>query len=80
MSRVVNCDVHDHFEIACMRRSLINVELHSKQLLEGVALDVFARKGQEYLKIKTENLIQDIELTDIAFLRFKDDGKLIKVS
>ena len=80
MSKVVNCDVHDHFEIACMRRSLINVELHSKQLLEGVALDVFARKGQEYLKIKTENLIQDIELTDIAFLRFKDDGKLIKVS
>ena len=80
MAKTISCDIHDYFEIACMRKSFIHIDLHTKQCLEGVALDVFARKGKEYLKIETKNSIQEVELTNIKSLKAREDSEPIRVS
>lgn len=80
MSKPINCDVHDHFEIACMRRATVEIELKTNVSIRGLALDVFARKGKEFLSIQTDELAQEIELSSIEALTFSDDGRRIKVS
>ena len=79
MTDIISCEIHDYFEIACMRKSVIDLELHTKQLIGGVALDVFKRNGKEYLKLETSSSIEDIELTSIASLSLKKNGKRIIV-
>lgn len=69
MKKTIACDLHDHFEIVCMRRSNIQLTLLDGQVLEGQALDIATFDKAEFIKLVThENENIEIALTNIQTL------------
>ncbi|TMO56463.1 Rho-binding antiterminator [Pseudoalteromonas phenolica] len=66
---MISCDVHDYFEIVCMRKSQITITLCSDEKISGEASDiVLNQEKQESLKIKGNNMLHLIPLTEIKHL------------
>ena len=80
MNKIISCDIHDHFEIACMRRAKVTITMHNDVLHSGTALDLETKNKREYLHLKTEKSVLKIDLLDIKTLQFSGDGTLIPVS
>lgn len=80
MAEVIKCDLYDHFEIACMRRSAISLELHSGKTIAGVASDLVTKEAKEFLVLKTDNTEQQINLLDIDVLILSNSQQRIKIS
>ena len=69
MKKPIACDLHDHFEIVCMRHSNIQLVLLDSQVVEGQALDIATIDKAEFIKLVThENEIIEIALTNIQTL------------
>ncbi len=74
MKTMISCDVHDYFEIVCMRKSQITITLHSGQKISGEASNIIAdNKREEQLTIINKGLTTAIKLTDIAKLEAHDN-------
>ena len=82
MKKIISCDVHDHFEIACMRRSEVSVTLHNAKTINGYAKDLITKNKMEYFCITITDQDQDeiINLIDINTLRVKGIDATVKVS
>lgn len=84
MKTIIACDVHDYFEIACMRRLAVQLLLHSGVSIEGLASDLITTEGREFLVIElpdrqsTQNEV--INLMDIKTLTLLSESKVIPVS
>lgn len=84
MDKIIACDIHDYFEIACMRRSAIRLFLHSGLLIEGQARDVLTKEGKEFLVLTlgdpSSKQTDVINLMDIKEMTLLDESKVIQVS
>jgi len=80
MADVIKCSLYDHFEIACMRRSQISLELHSGETVSGVAANLAIKETKEFLFLETDVGEQQINLMDIDVLVFSQSGERIKIS
>jgi len=69
MKNPIACDLHDYFEIVCMRQSNIQLTLRNGQKIEGHALDIVTIDKVEFIKLVTlERQTIEIALTDIQIL------------
>jgi len=80
--KIISCNIHDHFEVACMHRSTVHLVLHNGDEISGKALDLETKNKSEYLHIKSvqETRLQLINLIDIKTLQIDDSDQLIEVS
>ncbi|MFY8349258.1 Rho-binding antiterminator [Pseudoalteromonas sp. SSM20] len=51
MTQLINCDLHDYFEIVCMRQSNIKIMLHSDITYRGKAINLRTSQGVEYIEV-----------------------------
>ena len=69
MTKLISCDIHDHFEIVCMRKSLITVTTKSGETISGQASNICINADkQEQLLVTQNDTITTVDLTDIAKL------------
>ena len=69
MTKHISCDLHDYFEIVCMRQSNVQVKLKSNQIYQGIAIDIKVQNNCELLVIELNNgQLEYITLTDISQL------------
>ena len=86
MKKIISCNIHDHFEIACMRRSLITLTLHNGSMIEGQAIDLVTKNKNEFICLKTPNQeaetkeIKQINLLEINTLKVHPSEEVIQVS
>ncbi len=80
MADVIKCDIYDHFEIACMRRSEVSLELHSGETINGVAHNLLTKDSKEFLIVKRDEGEHEINLKDIDILEFVKSGERVRVS
>ena len=51
--KILDCDIHDHLELACMRSYSLLIELTDKETVTGTALNIETRQDKaEYLILK----------------------------
>lgn len=79
MKAVIRCDIHDHFEIACMHRAKILLKLRKSKgsVIQGHAETILQKQGQEYLVYSTGARFQQINLNLIRTLEY--EGEHIKI-
>lgn len=65
MTSRISCDLHDHFEIVCMRQSTVKVTTKNGTSFEGVANTISQQNQQEQLVLSCGT---SIELTDVTTL------------
>ena len=80
MAKLIKCDLHDYFEIACMRRSNISLELHSGQAIDGLASTLTTTQSKEFLLLKTDDGERQVDLMEIDVLVFSDSGERFSIS
>jgi len=81
MTKIISCNIHDHFEIACMHRSKITLCLHNGETIQGRAVDLITKNKNEFIKISLENKTdKSINLLEINTLKVDNSEELIKVS
>jgi len=82
MKKIINCNVHDHFEIACMRQSYVSLKLHNGQLISGRAKDLITENKSEYFYLDSANPEQEkrINLIDINTLTIEGSKTPIIIS
>ena len=51
----IACGQYDYFEIVCMRKSKVVLELDDNRIIEGIAIALSAQNGYEYLHILERN-------------------------
>lgn len=69
MSKLISCDVHDYFEIVCMRKSQVTVTTKNGETTSGQAstISLTQDKQEQLLVTNNENTVA-VKLTDIAKL------------
>ncbi len=81
MADVIRCDLYDHFEIACMRREVIELKMKSGDTYRGMAADLQTKDGREWLFLDQLDLPQRrIDLREIEVLVFPKTGQSIKIA
>lgn len=80
LTKVIKCELYDYFEIACMRRSSVLLELHNGESLSGVAFDLTSKDGKEFVVLKADDADLKINLKDITVLVFAKSGERINIS
>ena len=80
MADVIKCDIYDHFEIACMRRSKVSLELHTGETITGVARDLQTRDGKEYLLLLNDEVETQVNLKEIDFMVIGETSQRIQIS
>jgi len=78
VSKLISCDQHDHFEIACMHRSRVSLTLRNKEVLNGVAQTLVNKNGREWLKISVANTTKVIELNSVNQMDYEGNTVTIK--
>ena len=79
MANVIQCGLYDYFEIACMKRAEVSLELFDGGSMTGVAIDLETRNGKEFLLLQTNTEKCSVNLTDIDFLVFAKTGERINI-
>ena len=85
MKKIISCNIHDYFEIACMRKSTITLTLHDGNIIKGQAVDLITKNKSEFICL-TSNSSNDkqenkrINLLDIHTLEIDGDSSIITVS
>ena len=67
---MIQCDCHDHFEIACMHQSHVRVRLNNGQYEHGVADDIVTLNKEEFLIVKQGEEQRRLKLTEIERLEY----------
>lgn len=66
------CDIHDYFEIICMRKSQVAITISNGNICHGTALNIIVKNKQEFLvlQLSQADIKEAIEvaLTDIKQL------------
>lgn len=73
--RPLSCDLHDHLEIACLRRLRLRVELADGTQVEGRALTTVSTAAkEEYLRLECTDGVRDLRLDQLHAISALDDG------
>ncbi|MGK0374432.1 MAG: Rho-binding antiterminator [Arenicella sp.] len=80
MAEVIKCELYDYFELACMRRSTISLELHDGQTIAGVASNLETKDGKEFLLLTTGDRKRQVDLMQIDVLVFSNSGERVSIS
>lgn len=72
--RPISCDLHDHLEIACLRRLRLQVELTDGTQVEGRALTTMSTPAkEEFLRLESADGVQDLRLDQLHAITALDD-------
>lgn len=63
-----------------MRRSQVSLELHSGDLIAGIATNLETKMGKELLLLEIDGGIHQVNLIDIDVLVFTKSGERISIS
>jgi len=78
---LIRCDIHDHFELACMHRSQLTLNMHDGTQHNGIAVDLETKNKVEYLHLKTNaNVIDKVNLLDIKSIRVDNSKDSIEIN
>ena len=66
--KLISCDLHDYFEIVCMRNSQVEINCNNGDKLTDIAVNIVKKSAQEALQIRLPDETLSIFLTDIAQL------------
>ncbi|MBL4673486.1 MAG: hypothetical protein JKX81_14600 [Arenicella sp.] len=80
MADVIKCALYDHFEVACIRRCTVLLELKNGETISGVAGDLKSKNGVEFLLLVTDDGQRSVNLMHIDVLVFSDSGERIIIS
>ncbi|MCW8877546.1 MAG: Rho-binding antiterminator [Kangiellaceae bacterium] len=81
MSKLISCDIHDYFEIACMRREKVQIESDElEEKLEGLAIDIVVKDRQEFIVLDSKDERLFINLNSIKSLTFCSSGETIQIA
>jgi len=80
MADVIKCALYDHFEIACIRRCHVVLELKSGENISGIAIDLKSKNGAEYLFLVADDGERRVNLMHIDVLVFSESGEKIIIS
>jgi len=81
MTKIIKCNVHDYFEIACMHRSQITLTLDNGKTVQGHAIDLVTKNKNEFIHLLTaEKIEKHINLLEIDTLKIKGSEELIYIS
>ena len=72
--RAISCDLHDHLEIACLRRLRLQVELTDGTQVEGRALTTVSTPAKdEFLRLESADGVRDLRLDQLHAISALDD-------
>jgi len=72
--RAISCDLHDHLEIACLRRLRLQVELTDGTQVEGRALTTVSTPAkEEFLRLESADGVRDLRLDQLHAITALDD-------
>ncbi|MCS4231327.1 Rof transcriptional antiterminator [Stenotrophomonas maltophilia] len=72
--RPISCDLHDHLEIACLRRLRLQVELTDGTQVEGRALTTVSTPAkEEFLRLESADGVRDLRLDQLHAITALDD-------
>lgn len=72
--RPISCDLHDHLEIACLRRLRLRVELADGTQVEGRALTTVSTAAkEEFLRLNCTDGVRDFRLDQLHTVSALDD-------
>ena len=80
MANVIKCELYDYFEIACMRRYDVLLELHNGESIRGEAENLITKEGKEFFLLNVDGAERRINLKDIDVLVFSKSGERINIS
>ena len=80
MANVIKCELYDYFEIACMRRYDVLLELHNGESIRGEAHNLITKEGKEFFLLNVDGAERRINLKDIDVLVFSKSGERINIS
>lgn len=81
MANVIRCDHYDHFEIACMRRETVELQMFDGEHVRGTAIDLQTKGGREWLFVNLESgERRTADLREIKVLVFPKSGQSIKIT
>lgn len=81
MSKLISCEVHDYFEIACMRKEQVQIKRNdSEKPLEGTAIDIVVKDRQEFIVIDNKGERLSVNLNSIQSMTFCASNQTIQVS
>ena len=81
MNKIISCNIHDYFEIACMRKATITLMLHDGVTIRGQAVDLITENKSEFICLASDkNENKRINLLDINTLEIDGDRPVIQVS
>lgn len=72
--RPISCDLHDHLEIACLRRLRLRVELTDATQVEGRALTTVSTVDkEEFLRLECADGLRELRLDRLHAISALDD-------
>ena len=80
MADVIRCDLYDYFEIACMRRNKLVLELLNGDTLTGTAVNLKTEKGREWLLLNNDGTELEVDLKTIDVLVYTGTGERVRIS
>ncbi len=80
MAEVIKCALYDHFEMACIRRCEVLLELKDGETISGIARDLKSKNSAEFLLLVTDDGEHRVNLMHIDVLVFSDSGERIIIS
>ncbi|MGH1486875.1 MAG: Rho-binding antiterminator [Cellvibrionaceae bacterium] len=69
MSRLISCDLHDYFEIACMYHYQLDVECIDGVTLNGMAQNIIQKEKREYLLLMLNDAEILVDLNEIKSIK-----------
>ena len=67
---MLDCDLHDFIEIACLYGFEINLKLSHQREVQGNAVTIqISPDKSEYLVLSVDGLTEEIDLTDISVMQ-----------
>lgn len=69
MTKRISCDLHDYFEIVCMRQSNIRTTVKGNVTYQGKAVDLKTHQGVEWLEVQlTDGEMKRINIAEVISL------------
>lgn len=69
MTKRISCDLHDYFEIVCMRQSNILITIKGNVTYQGKAVDLKTLQGTELIEVQlADGEIKRINIAEVITL------------
>lgn len=69
MTKRISCDLHDYFEIVCMRQSNIRITIKGNVTYQGKAVDLKTLQGTELIEVQlADGEIKRINIAEVITL------------